>query len=306
MFGRLERFLSTTFPLSVYGSYAVLWVLGLAGALAVASDSGAHWRLSVRTLVGVMSVLLVLLFLRMADEQKDLDYDRAHHPRRPLVTGAVSVRDLRLWMAQIATLVLLMNAAMGASRAVTIGVDMAYGVFLMALERWSSKVRDGLFLNLLVTYPVQLGLSIYIYVSFVSDHDEPSGMRGALLVGMLMLAFLHFELARKTSWSQPSDERLYSSVVGPTRSALLASGCAGAAPALALSVFQPWDCGGVACLTGWTPLASVIPAGVGAYRFLTRRDRTWARAWAMLFVFLFYAALTLHGLCGSMLDISLF
>ena len=46
--------------------------------------------------------------------------------------------------------------------AVTIGVDMAYGVFLMALERWSSKVRDGLFLNLLVTYPVQLGLSIYI------------------------------------------------------------------------------------------------------------------------------------------------
>jgi hypothetical protein len=239
----------------------------------------------------------------MADEQKDLEYDRVHHPRRPLVTGAVSVGDLRLWMAQIATLVLLMNAAAGASLAVIIGLDMAYGVFLMALERWSSTVRDGLFLNLLVTYPVQLGLSVYIYVAFVRDHGGPGSVRGALLVGMLMLAFLHFELARKTSWT--SDGRLYSSVVGPTGSALLSSGCAGAAPAIAASVFQPWACSGVACLTGWAPLVSVIPAALGAYRFLTRHDLAWARGLAMLYVFLFYAALTLHGLCGSRLDISL-
>ena len=46
--------------------------------------------------------------------------------------------------------------------ALILGLNMMYALFLIRLEKISHRVRESMFLNLLVTYPVNIALSIYI------------------------------------------------------------------------------------------------------------------------------------------------
>lgn len=50
-------------------------------------------------------------FLRMVDDQKDLDYDRLHNPTRPLVQGRITHAELRMAMAWTAAVALVVAAA---------------------------------------------------------------------------------------------------------------------------------------------------------------------------------------------------
>jgi 4-hydroxybenzoate polyprenyltransferase len=84
----------------IYVTCGVLWAVAVEGSTVVLS--GDAWRPTAATAARVTSVVLTLLFLRMVDEQKDLGYDRQHHPDRPLVTGAINVVELRAGMTLIA------------------------------------------------------------------------------------------------------------------------------------------------------------------------------------------------------------
>ncbi|MDC0773110.1 hypothetical protein [Streptomyces sp. HD] len=284
---RLGRFVLRMFRPHIYATYGLLWVLALEGS-AVAL-TGTAWRPSAATWVRVVSVVLALLFLRMLDEQKDLEYDRVHHPDRPLVTGAITVAELRGAMAALTVLVAGLNAALSVTAVLLILAALGYGLFLAALERLSPAVRDRQLLNLAVTYPVQVLLGVYVYGSLTAAGTVTADWRGALLLALCACVFLHFEFARKTAWEAASGARLYSADLGPRRSAAVTAGLAAGAVGCQVVLFAPTGPPGLLpCLAVALPLW-------GTRRFLTRRHGGWPLITAMGFVVVTYLALVVRA-----------
>lgn len=284
---RLGRFVLRMFRPHVYATYGLLWVLALEGS-AVAL-SGTAWRPSGATWVRVTSVVLALLFLRMLDEQKDLDYDRVHNPDRPLVTGAITTGELRGAMAAITVVVAGLNAALSATAVLLILLALGYGLMLFGLERRSAAVRDGLLLNLAVTYPVQLLLGVYLYLSLAASGTISADWRAVPLLLLCACVFLHFEFARKTAWQSDPGARLYSSVLGPVGSAAVALGLVAGAVICDIVLFRPDT------PTGLLPcLMAALPAVAGR-RFLSARSGSWPLLPAMGYILGTYLLLVVQA-----------
>ncbi|MBI4509983.1 MAG: hypothetical protein HY698_10145 [Deltaproteobacteria bacterium] len=293
---RLWAFSSRVHAPGLHIAYAAFWFLALDGALVVSSGK-AHWHLGLDSALAILSLFLLLFFLRVLDEIKDIDYDRLHNPDRPLVSGLVSQRDLVLFLVGTAGVVALLHLGLSRRLFTIAVVDMVYGVALMFLERLSPRVRNGMGWNLLVTYPVNILLSVYTYVFFAERHGaEPE--TGMLLVGALALAFLHYEIGRKTRWPGhgPAGERLYSQFLGPRGAAALATTCAALATAIVLFVMAPWQKEGAVAAFAWWQIAPLVPAVAGAVLFLLARNgphagRKVMKPLALAYLFLFYASL---------------
>ncbi|MFI1168929.1 hypothetical protein ACH4UM_36560 [Streptomyces sp. NPDC020801] len=285
---RLGRFVLRMFRPHIFATYAVLWVCALEGS-AVAL-TGRSWRPTGATWVRVVSVVLALLFLRMLDEQKDLDYDRVHHPDRPLVTGAITAAELRLGMAAATVAAAGLNAALSSTAVLLVLSALGYGLLLAVLERLSAAVRDRQLLNLVVTYPVQILLGIYVYGSLAAAGTISADWRGAVLLALSACVFLHFEFARKTAWETPPGARLYSAALGPRRSAAVTAGLAAGAVGCQLALFPPAGPAGLPA-----GLTAALPAW-GLWRFLAVRRGGWPLPAAMGFVIGTYLNLIVRAL----------
>ncbi|MEV7863174.1 hypothetical protein AB0O86_31325 [Streptomyces hirsutus] len=286
--GRLGRFTLRTFRPQIYVTYGVLWVCALEGS-AVAL-TGTPWRPTGATCVRAVSVVLVLLFLRMLDEQKDLEYDRVHHPERPLVTGAISAAELRGAMAVLAVVAAGLNAALSATAVLLVLAAFAHGLLAALLERVSAAVRDRQLLNLAVVCPVQVLLGCYVYGSTAAAGTVTADWRGAVLIVLCVCVFLHFEFARKTAWEAPPGARLYSADLGTGPSVLIVMGLVAGAVACQIVLFAA-DGGSLWPLSC---LPAVLPLW-GARRFSTARRGGWPLLPATGFVLGTHLALALQA-----------
>ncbi|EDY47706.1 conserved hypothetical protein, partial [Streptomyces clavuligerus] len=267
---RLSAFFAERAPARVYVTYAVLWVLALQGTLAVLNPA-AGWRLGAPLLAEIVSVYLALLFIRVVDEQKDLEYDRRYNPDRPLPRGAIDVAELRAVMALIVVAQLALNAWFSWPLALLMAVDLAYICFLVRLERWSAVVRERIFVNLLVSYPVQALLSVHVWLAFREATGTGPATDALLAAVLCACTFMHYEFARKTGARKVPGATLYSNAVGLRASVALTVGCAVAALGIALAVIRPWELNGAAALAGWLPLTAFGFIWGGAERFTGRQ-----------------------------------
>ena len=96
----------------------------------------------------------MLFYLRVVDEIKDYDYDKKFNPERPLVVGVVEFKDLYVFIITSIILVILINIFISQILLIIIVFIMAYGAFLLWIEKKSSLIKDNMMLNLFVTYPV--------------------------------------------------------------------------------------------------------------------------------------------------------
>ncbi|WP_068021090.1 hypothetical protein [Nocardia mexicana] len=253
-----------------YLLYAVLFTLAVEGTAALAS--GVQWRPGGATVVRIAVVAIVLLYLRMVDEQKDLDYDREYHPDRPLVTGAVSARELRVAMGVIAVVAVGGSLALSVRSAVMISAALVYGLLLWGLERLSATVRDAVMVNLAVTYPVQLFIIGYVVASAIDTGQVGSGWAAAAVAVVFAGAFLQFEFARKTAREPRPGEMLYSNALGPTGSAVAGVLCAVLAVACDLILVRPWEYSAPRAVIAWIPLVLLVFPLWGAFRFASGGD----------------------------------
>lgn len=283
---RVWAFIGAVFKPQVYGTYAVLWVLALEGSAALLA--GQPWRPGLGTAVRMVTVLLALLYLRIVDEQKDLDYDRVHHPDRPLVRGDVSLGELRAAMGVLIAVLVALNVSFSTAALLVLLGMVVYAVFLVALERLSARVRDGLLLNLAVTYPVQLLISVYLYLS-AGYSPRPAAIA---LIAVFACVFLHFEFARKTSWQATPGSRFYSTVLGPVGSAATAVGFALAAAVLIAALFRPWRSADLVALLPYLALGLPLAAAVLFWR---RRPAAWPVPLSMGFILASYLLLTVQA-----------
>ncbi|MBP2479155.1 4-hydroxybenzoate polyprenyltransferase [Crossiella equi] len=278
---RLLAFLGERAPNKIYLTYAVVWVVALQAAVALLDPARGPWVVGTHTVVEMALVWLALVFIRVVDEQKDLEYDRVHNPDRPLPRGAIGVADLRVAMAAITVLGGGLALWRSPALAGLFLVVLAYVLFLVLLERVSPRFRDSTFTNLWVSYFVQVIIGTHILLAYL----EASGLafQARLLLPLLLCAgvFLHFEFARKTRREVVPGAQFYSNLLGFRGSAWVAAGFPLAAALLLLVLVRPWEVSGVAAFGAWLPLAPLGLVWRGAEELVALRRPGWPPGPAM-------------------------
>jgi hypothetical protein len=302
-FARLKAFSDNVFEPKLHTAFAGLWSLSLLGNLHVVSKV-TTWRWDAALLVLVPTVFVCLFFLRMVDEIKDYEYDVVHNPKRPLVSGLVTRADVSRYLVLFTALVLGANALLALPLVAWVARDLGYGLLQLPLERWSKAVRERLLVNLAAVYPVNVALSVYTLLFFFQRTGAGFQAVQAWLIVAYACAFLHFEFARKTGWPSlaTAGERLYSMEVGMTGALTLSTVMGLAAPAIALALFAPWAKSGAEAVTGWLPLAVLVPMAFGLSAFARNRTRRHAaRPLAVAYLFTFYVTMLAHALASCSL-----
>ncbi|MEU7381107.1 MULTISPECIES: hypothetical protein [unclassified Streptomyces] len=286
------RFFSRRFPALRYLAYVVLWPAGVLGALAPLRPAGAAVGPGVAEQVcAALALFVILFFMRAVDEVKDLDYDRQFHPDRPLVTGETDAATIRVHLAGAAAVAVALSAVVGPAAVVTGLAIMAYSVFLLVLESTSERFRESVWGNIAVTIQLKTGLICYVALSAGSGAAGTPPLPTALVALSFLLAYLHWEIARKTvrtRFALPG-EKLYSTAIGAPWSLGVAAGLMVTACALRAVVALGPDADGVpsaALAVLAVPLALVAWGVVGFRRRGEVRHTAGGPAFAAYLAFL--------------------
>ncbi|MGW0247801.1 UbiA family prenyltransferase [Nocardia goodfellowii] len=278
-----------------YLLYAIVWVLALEGTAALLAQPDTAWRPTGATALRIVVVAITLLYLRMVDEQKDLDYDRVQHPDRPLVTGAVSATELRAAMAVLAIAAMAISLTFSPRSAVLLAAVLAYALLLWGSEQRSNALRTNVLLNLAITYPIQFLVISYVVVSAADTGELRLEWRTAAVALISTGVFLHFEVARKTTRDQRPGELLYSNALGPTGSALTVLLLAGFAVASYIVLVRPLATGSLA----WIAVALMLLPAAATWRFVRSSRPEYPVLPAVAFTLLFYLTLIAQALSPS-------
>ncbi len=213
----LQILFQTAFPLfSLF--YALLWAWGMEGAISM-SMGNSLWNFGEASLLRGFTLYLMLLFLTLVDELKDYEYDQKYNPDRVLVVGVLSHTELTIIALVLALGVIGINALFSIQATLFLIIDFCYAWLLLGMERKSKRLRDGVVINLVFTYPVQAFLSLYLIFSVQAQIGGNLSISVWLWPIAIMLAYLHFEFARKTTWLRVDDhKKFYSTVLGAKRS----------------------------------------------------------------------------------------
>ncbi|MEV5834280.1 hypothetical protein [Nocardia sp. NPDC052112] len=292
---RIGRFTAVMYK-PHYVLYGVLWVLALEGTAALVSQPDSSWHPTGSTVLRIVVVAFVLLYLRMVDEQKDLDYDRVHNPDRPLVTGAISAAELRAAMTVIAIGTIAASLTLSVISAVMIAAVLAYGLALWGLERLSATIRADIMANLAVTYPVQLLVTAYVVLS-AADTGEVRATGNTTAVAVIFAgAFLQFEFARKTSRTPRTEEHFYSNALGATGSTAFGLVCAAIAVATDIALVQPWTYSAAQAVVAWIPSALLLLPSWGVVKFVRGGKPDYPVLPAVLFILTLYTVLIVQAI----------
>lgn len=294
MIRRLARYVRRTYPPAFYLPLMVSWAVGLTVLLACVSGDLPRWRPDGG--LGITTVTLVadMLLLRALDDIRDQDYDRRHHPGRPLPSGVVTERDLDTLVAVGGTVLLLINSARGIAL-VLLAIQLSYAVGIITLDRLTGwPPGERLMLHLAVNLPIQPLLSLYVYAGFLrAEHQRPT-LAGLLVVVAATLAGLCLEFGRKATHRPRPGERTYATMLGPRGTTATALLFAAAAATVALAALRPWAPGAAGYGWGWLVLIPPALPAVAAIRFSTGTVR-WPATPTLAYIPVMYASFVAIG-----------
>ncbi len=284
---KLLDFCKDVYSPGVHLYFAVNWYLALHAALSL--NHGRKLALDWDAVVAVLTIFFVLLYLRIIDEIKDSEYDKEFNTDRPLIKGTVTVKDLKKFLIVTGAIAPLLNFIFGVPVLIIVGIELIYSLLLIFLERNSKLVRDNILLNLIVTYPVNILLSIYVLILDLSVWNETAQMKDFLVILAFACAFLYYEFARKISWPHQEQKgmRSYSSFFGTLPSAFIAYSL-GLMAALMTTLMTK----------SWLPVLLIIPLFSGLAKLLKSRDSEKPGAMKLsgtLFIGLFYGVMIAIG-----------
>lgn len=237
LIARLGRFVLERFPLQSYGPLIVALVI--CGRTAASLATGEPVDLSREIVVTALAVACAFLQLRVLDEIRDEQADRAGRPDRPLPRGLVSVAELRAFAAVSALLGVALAASLGAA-AFACYVLALLSIWLLGLDLpHRLPIRHGVLSYALMHSVIAPEVLLFVWATTAGLSGG-----GALAATLLLVwgAGLAMEVGRKTLMA--SEERpgveTYSGELGRPRALALAAlslsvGCLGAG-ALAVAV----------------------------------------------------------------------
>lgn len=219
--GRIAIYLREMYPPAVQLPVAALSFASV--TFAFQAGAGGALLVSLRSLAGTLTVFLLLLFLRVCDELKDLDADKAHFPDRAIVRGDVLVEDLhRLHRGCLGAMVLL-NLWQGPT---VLAAFAGLLVYALLMERWffmEARMRASLWLAVATHNPIVPLISLYGLAVTAADGALGSLTPGELaaLIVALWSPSLAWEIARKIRAAEnETDYVTYSQLMGPRTAAL--------------------------------------------------------------------------------------
>ena len=295
---RLNAFAEIIYEPKQHFLFAALWFLSIQG-LFVLKSPVETWQWSLATLISAGSFFGVLFVLRAIDEVKDLEYDRQFNPDRPVVSGVVSLGDIRSYVILGTLMIALANTLIAWQLSLFVILNVGYGLLLMWLEKAIPLMDRSMFFNLLLTYPVSIALSFYTLVQIHFTQQVDVFLCLLPIIGCYVLAFLHFEIIRKSMWEALADpeEKLYSNEIGCNNALLLGTLCGVLAIFGIVVLNQPWQHTGAAAMTGWLPMVGIIWIALSLKLFLGQRAQRFnPRKFSVPFIVTFYAFNLVHAI----------
>ena len=269
----ISNFILTRYPPVVASVYVLAF--GAGGIGLFAALAGERIPASAIPVLGIVVVTLFadLLIMRVLDDIRDSDYDRVANPQRPVASGAVAHRDLSTLCVLCLTVIIIANLLFPVGLLVLIVQILYIGVLMVVGQRFPATRGDNLVLNLLVSFPVQLLLYVYLLVAFIEiQHDVPDAYVGTLGILILTLCAGQVELGKKLVRHPASGERTYVNSIGFHATSLLTIGTGSLAVAL-FAIAAP-----VSPLSkAFVALPAIGVAGVGI-KYLRGNDNRWPAA----------------------------
>jgi hypothetical protein len=290
--GRWWRYARLAYPPAMSLLLAVLWALGVTGLFATVDPEAAGWRPDAETAVAALTLALNLLLLRIIDDIRDLGYDRAHYPGRPLPAGVVRVADLLTLYGVGAVIILALNAGRGAALLIIAG-QLLYALALLASHHWLHwPDGDRVVVTMLVSSPVQVLLHLYLYTGYLRSVGQPAD--ASAWVGLLAVVFasLHLELAKKITRAPAPAERTYVRVWGLWPTVVVAM----LGPVLSVVILLLAANPAVPAWAYAAPIATLALPGIAAARFLPGPRKRWDARLAVFYLLVSFAAWLVTGL----------
>lgn len=168
--------------------------------------------------LGAWSLVFLTLVLRLMDELKDVETDRALFPGRPLPSGRVRESDIRLSLAAAATCFLIPQLLLPGA-VLTAAVVLGYAFLMFRYFFMPDLLRRNLLLNLATHNPVIPLLLLHLVALYRAGEGTPLGAlrRGeiVLLVAMYWGMSFAWEIGRKIrSREEETAYVTYSQVLG--------------------------------------------------------------------------------------------
>ncbi len=296
---RWARFVAGSYPPLPSALFAVAWAYGVTGLFAVVDPRAAHWRPDAGTAVAALTLVVDLLLMRALDDIRDLDYDRRLNPDRPLASGAVRIRDLFTLYAVGSAGLLILNAGTPAALAI-LAAQLGYAVLVLTVYRqlrWPSG--DNLVLSLLVSFPAQLLLHLYLYAGYLHTTKLVPDRSGLIAIVVVVFASVHLELAKKITRAPRPGERTYVDVFGLAGTTTIALTAPMVSTALLLVGLIGVGLIGTARSSWVWALLAVIPLVLpvlAGWRFWTTTAPRWSAGSPALYLLLTFAGYFALGL----------
>lgn len=165
------------------------------------------FMLGIEEIVGGITVFGFLMFLRIADDFKDLETDKKLFPERAFPSGKVTKKDLNIAVAVDIVIMTVLNAVFMNNFLFYLFL-MTYGVLMSLWFFQKHKISKSLPLALVTHNPVQMVLNIYI-ISFtcIKYNLNPFTLTSFLVMMTLYFPALIWEISRKIR--APKDETEY-------------------------------------------------------------------------------------------------
>jgi hypothetical protein len=269
----VSHFVLSRYP-PVLSSVYVL-AFGAGGIGLFAALAGERISASAVPMLGIVAATLFadLLIMRVLDDIRDWDYDRIANPQRPVASGAVALRDLTILTVVCVTVIVAANLSFQTGMFVVAG-QLLYAAALMDVgRRFPATDGDNLVLNLLVSFPLQLLLYVYLLAAFAEiGTGAPTAVAGGLGVLILTLCASQVEFGKKLVRRPAPGERSYVNSLGYQTTSLLTIGTGPLAAAL-FAIAAPVS-----------PLAKAVVAlpaiGVAGFgiKYLSHSDNRWPAA----------------------------
>ncbi|WP_124057856.1 UbiA family prenyltransferase [Vaginisenegalia massiliensis] len=166
-----------------------------------------QFRLGVQEWVGIFTIFVFLMILRIADDFKDYETDRRLFPDRPLPSGRVYKRDLAWALGFVVCLSVFLNVWLMNNQAWFFFLYI-YGTLMSLWFFKKDKIQNSLPLALVTHNPVMMVLNLYT-ISFVCYKYGLSMLTWQVFLLAFTMYFpsLIWEISRKIR--APKDETAY-------------------------------------------------------------------------------------------------
>lgn len=221
MFKRIRLYMTEMYP-PISRLFVSLLIFLQVYFLLLLNYGVTSFQLGYEELIGVVTIFVFLLLLRIADDFKDFKTDQINFPKRSLPSGRVYKRDLVVVIAISIGIVFALNL-LYMQNIIWFLLLFTYGAMMSVWFFQRHRIQPNLILALVTHNPVQFILNFYV-ISFVVDkYDLPLLSWQSILVSFTMyFPVLFWEVSRKIRAPEAETQyNTYSKVMGVSPSVRL-------------------------------------------------------------------------------------